>query len=534
MNNPFYRPRTYLNWTMMVAFLAISVGAAMAQSDITYDLQKPKAFENRKLRSELTPDKKMNPVKRLKENIVAQYNFYFNANNKLEESIRAVRSSYKDNFNALLPYYGMPLESFKGQQQNLDSVVIKCNNGILLHDLRNDWVDDLYLLMGKSYFYQQKFDSAFDVFQYINYTFQPKSKNEKGFEKQIGSNLSETGTPFNIATREKGEGARLSSRNDALLWIIRTQFAVGSDDVARSLIAVLRRDTYFPKRLKDELADLTAYGFYRSGQYDSAAHMMESSMNVCRDNRERSRRLFLIAQLYASVNKKKEAEEFFDKSITLTTDPIMEAYARIYQVGLSSDEADLNKRIDENVELLLQMIKKEKYRSYRSIIYEAAATMELERKQTAKAIELLIASTQFDGIEPTAKTKTQLRIAELAFDSKNYKIAKNYFDSVGNGQLSEAVASKKTITAELMLYFDLLDKEDSLQRIARLPEKEREEFLRQLLRKLKKEQGIQEEEVQSNGRGAVQQRTSILGPNSGNIFSNDPKRENGISIIPLW
>lgn len=524
MNNPFYRPRTYLSWTMMVAFLAISVGAAMAQSDITYDLQKPKAFENRKLRSELTPDKKMNPVKRLKENIVAQYNFYFNANNKLEESIRAVRSSYKDNFNALLPYYDMPLESFKGQQQNLDSVVIKCNNGILLHDLRNDWVDDLYLLMGKSYFYQQKFDSAFDVFQYINYTFQPKSKNEKGFEKQIGSNLSETGTPFNIATREKGEGARLSSRNDALLWIIRTQFAVGSDDVARSLIAVLRRDTYFPKRLKDELADLTAYGFYRSGQYDSAAHMMESSMGVSKDNRERSRRLFLIAQLYASVNKKKEAEEFFDKSITLTTDPIMEAYARIYQVGLSSDEADLNKRIDENVELLLQMIKKEKYRSYRSIIYEAAATMELERKQTAKAIELLIASTQFDGIEPTAKTKTQLRIAELAFDSKNYKIAKNYFDSVGNGQLSEAVASKKTIAAELMLYFDLLDKEDSLQRIARLPEKEREEFLRQLLRKLKKEQGIQEEEVQSTGRGAVQQRTSILDPNSGNIFSNDPKK----------
>ena len=524
MNKPLCRWRTCFFLTLLTALLSGIAPGVAAQTDITYDLEKPKGFENRKLRSELTPDKKIGPVKRMKENIVAQYNFYFNANNKLEESIRSVRSAQKDSFNRLLSYYDLPLEAFKGQQQNLDSVIIKCNNGILLHDLRNDWVDDLYLLMGKSYFYQQKFDSAFDVFQYINYTFQPKSKNEKGFEKQIGSNLSETGTPFNVATREKGEGARRSSRNDALLWIIRTQFATGSDDEARSLIAILQKDNFFPKRLSDELNDLKGYGFYRLGQYDSTALYLTRSMGVCIDNKARSRRMFLIGQLYAAINKKDTAELYFDKSIALTTDPILEAYARIYQVGLSSNEADLNKRIDENVSLLLQMAKKEKYLAYRSIIYEAAAAMELERKETNKAINLLITSSSFADADPIAKSKTQLRIAELAFDSKQYRISKQYFDSINASQLSESETNKKLIASELILYFDAIEKEDSLQRIANMPEKVRDEFLRQLLKKLKKEQGIQDEETDAVGRGALQQRTSALDPNTGNIFASDSKK----------
>ena len=40
----------------------------VAQLNLTYDLKKPKAYENRKLKSEMTPDKKINPVKRMKEN----------------------------------------------------------------------------------------------------------------------------------------------------------------------------------------------------------------------------------------------------------------------------------------------------------------------------------------------------------------------------------------------------------------------------------------------------------------------------------
>jgi hypothetical protein len=141
------------------------------------------------LKSELTPDKKINPVKRMKENIVAHYNFYFNANNKLQDVLNSAKKAHKDSFNRPLAFYNYTLDQTAAQKQELDSVIHKSNNGILLHDLRNDWVDDLYLLMGQAYYYQKKFDSAYDVFQYINYTFQPRTKDEMGLEKTIGSNI---------------------------------------------------------------------------------------------------------------------------------------------------------------------------------------------------------------------------------------------------------------------------------------------------------------------------------------------------------
>ncbi|MFZ9589709.1 MAG: hypothetical protein ACO28V_08260, partial [Chitinophagaceae bacterium] len=167
-----------------------------AQLNLTYDLKKPKAYENRKLKSELTPDKKINPVKKMKENVVAHYNFYFNANNKLQDVLISAKKSHKDSFSRQLAFYNYSLDQTAAQKQELDSVIHKSNNGILLHDLRNDWVDDLYLLMGQAYYYQKKFDSAYDVFQYINYTFQPRTKDEIGFEKTIGSNLNTSGNIY--------------------------------------------------------------------------------------------------------------------------------------------------------------------------------------------------------------------------------------------------------------------------------------------------------------------------------------------------
>jgi len=46
------------------------VNGLLSQVNITFDLKKPKNYENRKLPSELTPDKKIGPIKRLKEKYI--------------------------------------------------------------------------------------------------------------------------------------------------------------------------------------------------------------------------------------------------------------------------------------------------------------------------------------------------------------------------------------------------------------------------------------------------------------------------------
>ena len=504
---------------------------SFAQLNLTYDLKKPKAYENRKLKSELTPDKKINPVKRMKENIVAHYNFYFNANNKLQDVLNSAKKAHKDSFNRPLAFYNYTLDQTAAQKQELDSVIHKSNNGILLHDLRNDWVDDLYLLMGQAYYYQKKFDSAYDVFQYINYTFQPRTKDEMGLEKTIGSNINTSGNIYTVSTKESGLTGKSAARNDALVWIVRTLLAQDNDDDAKSLMETLFRDRNFPKRLKAALAEQKAHFFYKNNQADSCTYYLEKSMDATSSTLEKARRYFLIAQLKTKSGSKEDASDFYHKAIKITTDPVMEAYARINQVALSSNDEDLEKRTEEQINMLLKMAKREKYLNYQSIIYNAAAEMEIGRNKPIAAIALLLKSNAANTDDPTGRSYNNLKIATLAFNNKDYKLAKTYYDSLGliPAERQNEVDIKKKVTGELVGLLSTIEKEDSLETIAKMPQKERDDYLKSLLKKLKKEEGLIEDEEETTALNAATgggrgQRNNLLDETAGNIFNNSQQK----------
>jgi outer membrane protein assembly factor BamD (BamD/ComL family) len=501
---------------------------ALGQGNITFDLKKPKLYENRKLPSETTPDGKISPVKKLKQNIVTHYNFYFNANNKITGVLASAKKSFKDTFSNLIPVYNYSLDQTAQQKDELDSVIIKCNNGILLHDLRNDWVDNLYFLMGQSYFYQKKFDSAYDVFQYINYTFQPRSKDELGYEKSIGSNKNNNGNVFNISSKEKQGVAHLFNhndiRNETLVWIVRTLIEMKNFDDAKGLLETLYRDNQFPKRLIPYLAEQKGYWFYTQSQYDSAAFYLDQSIPTCRDNSEKARRCFLIGQLYAKKGNEQLADHFFEKSIALTLDPVMDVFARIQQIGISAGGSDENKKIESNIQALLKMGEREKYSSYKPIIYASAAMLEQKRNNLTPAIQLYIKSNSYNQSDPYLKNKNNIEIAEIAFAQKNYSLAKVYYDSImiENINSSDDIHIKKSIVADLVKFLKIAAREDSLQKIAAMPETERNIYLLEQLKKIKKEAGANDE----NGRAGApsMQKNSILNPTSGSLFTDDTKK----------
>lgn len=521
------RPRFLFSCAFFLT-LILTVQDIFAQGNITFDLKKPKLYENRKLPSELTPDKKINPIKKAKENIVSHYNFYFNANKKLNGVLANAKQSFKDTFNNLIPFFNYNLDQTASQQSELDSVIIKCNNGILLHDLRNDWVDDLYLLMGQSYFYQKKFDSAYDVFQYINYNFQPKEKDEIGFEKSIGSNINTSGNVYTISSKEKKGIERiighLSIRNESLIWIARTLIEMNNDDDAKSLIETLYRDPQFPNRLKDKLAELKAYFFYRRTQYDSSANYLEKSVETSENTAERARKYFLIAQLYAQKKIGKKADQFFEKSISNTTDPVMEAFARIQQIGLNEDDDNEDKKIETNIQSLLLMSKKEKYTNYKGIIYYSAAQLELKRKKLNNAINLLIKSNEFNQSDLALKNKNFISIAELAFVEKNYTLAKNYYDSIRAEDLASStdLTLKRSIVSELVNSLRIVATEDSLQLVAAMNEKDRTNYILDIVKKLKKEQGFIDENEKSGIPSTP--KNNILDVTTGSLFPTESKK----------
>ena len=220
------------------------------------------------------------------------------------------KAAFKDDYSQLLPFYNYTLEATSQNKQELDSIIYKCTAGIFLHDLRNSWIDNMYLLLGKAYFFRNDLDSAALTFQYLNFSFAPKE--EGGYDIPIGSNASNEDGEFSIATKEKNSiwtklTSRPPSRNESFIWQIRNHIEKNELPEASGIIEILRHDPNFPKRLDTDLARSLAYWFYKQQVYDSAAFHLSKALNEADNNQEKARWEYLIAQMYQLSNKNEEA-----------------------------------------------------------------------------------------------------------------------------------------------------------------------------------------------------------------------------------
>ena len=498
------RPNRYTLTAFFSFILCLVSLSSFSQLGIAFDLKKPKEYEERVLRSEKSDQKKFSLPKRFIQNTVTHYNFYFNANNKLNEVLENAKAEFKDDYSLLLPFYNYSLDITAGDSIQLDSITYKSSTGIALHDLRNDWVDNLYLLWGASYYLQKKFDSAYLMFQFINYAFATKEKD--GYYLAIGSSR-DGNSALSISTKEKNSipkkiFAEPPSRNDAFIWQIRNFLAQDQFAEAASLIVTLRSDPVFPKRLQNDLQEVQAYWFYKQNMWDSAAAHLINALDNATNKQEKTRWEFLAAQLYELSGNYKEAEKYYAKVSSHTTDPVMDIYARLFSIKVNKDGGD--KTIDKNVAELIKMAKRDKYTDYRDIIYYMAAQMLLEGNNTDAAISLLLKSTQYSTAGNDAqRNKAFLQLAELSFAKKQYRPAYNYYDSLKLDEPSlkniEALTARKEMLQRLALNSEIITRQDSLQRIALLPEDDRRDFVKKMVRQIRKQQGLKDEAPVTSG-----------------------------------
>ena len=169
------------------------------------------------------------------------------------------------------------------------------------------------------------------------------------------------------------------------------------------------------------------------------------------------------------------------------------------------------------------MARKEKYLAYRDIIYYTAAQMELERQNVAGARALLVKSTQYSQENPQQRNRSFLQLADLAYNEKDYPAARRYYDSVDATAITANAASfesRKELLGILAGPMGIIYRQDSLQRVAGMPDAEREAYIRKLVRQLRKSQGLKEEEPT-----AAALNNPLNQSTSSELFTNAPKGE---------
>lgn len=502
--------RTFSNIFLTVLLTIVSL-TALCQPGSTIELEKPKQYERRTLVSEKTGQKKFKYTKRLYQNTVTHYNYYFNASNRLKEIVDQAKKSFREDYTKLLPFYDYSLD-VTAANGDIDSIIYKCNAGILLHDLRNDWIDNMYLLLGQAYYYRKNFDSANDVFRYINYAWAPKE--EGGYDIPVGSNVSGTGE-FTVATKENNSLVKKvfstpPSRNESLLWEVRNYIETDHFGEASGIIEILKTDPVFPERLKPELEELIAYWNYKQGISDSSVSHLTKALETADNNFERARMEFLTAQLYERIDSIQKAIDWYGRAASHTTDPVMEVYANLNAIKASGSKDE--KVLKEKLDNLMKMAKRDKYLGYRDIIYYAIAQVELDLKNDSAAVQMLKKSVRYNTEEnPEQRSKSFLLLADVSYNTGKYVDAKNYYDSVESSVITDtaALARMDYRKAGLAIIADgiiTINREDSLQTVAAMPKDKRDALIRKTVRALRKQQGLSDEpELSVNP--AVQQNT---------------------------
>lgn len=525
---------------LSVIFLLL-LRTASGQVGIDYELQKPPKWENRVLASETSNNgKKFKKLRHFIQNNITHYNYYYNANEKVETVVARAKAQFHDDFTRFLPFYNFTLDATAAQKKDLDSVMYKCTMGILIHDTRNDWIDNLYLLMGEAYFYRKMYDSAYITFQFLNYAFAPKESD--GYFIPIGSNYNrdQGGNADKVSTVEKP--TKLDkvfdlpppSRNDALVWKVRTYLAQERYTEAAALIQVLDHDPQFPGRLRPSLNEVRALYYYNQGVYDSTAYFLIKALPAAGTRDEYARWEYLIAQCYEKTDHSYEAKTFYERAFTHTYDPILDIYARLNAIRDNKEGgADY---INRNIEALEKMARKDRFEAYRDIIYYTAAQMELERKNKQGAInflQLCIKNSPPNGVQ---KNKAFLQLAGISFDDKRYRLAKNLYDSVNMIDLASKgedvgwLNDRKAALAIVVAQLDVMARQDSLQRIAAMPPAQRDALLKKMARTLRRLQGLKDEAEEESGVASTSSQNKAVpdlfggsgGVNAADWYFNNP------------
>jgi tetratricopeptide (TPR) repeat protein len=493
--------------TFCIALLAVLwFPDSYGQPVLPSDLKKPKKYENRQLGAEKSSEKKFKVPRKFIQNTVTHYNWYFNANNRLNEVIERAKLAHKEDYSQLLPFYNYSIAQ-TSEDKELDSVIIKSNAGILIHDLRNSWIDNLYMLMGKAYYFRNNLDSAYMTFQYINYAFSKKEKD--GYDIPIGSNATEGGTALSVSTKENNSIVNKAlttppSRNESFIWQIKTYIARDMMPEAVALIETIKNDPLFPERLQTDLNEVQALYFYQKENYDSAAYYLSQSLDNATSRQEASRWEYLVAQLYELAKKRTLAVEFYERARKRTLDPVLEVYAILNSIKQNNGDSAA---IKKNIEELRKMGRRDKYVNYRDIIYYTAAQIELERHNVQGAKEMLLRSTKASSanLNPAQRSKSFLLLGDLYYDEKEYHEAKNFYDSVNNNDpgVPDPVAldNRKMVLSMIVTQLDVIHRQDSLQKIAAMPEAQRVALIKKMVRSIRRKQGLKEEEQQQEQPG---------------------------------
>jgi len=423
--------------------------------------------------------------------VTAEYNALYNGYLALEEGKKSLNDAYTDNYWEILPIERMQISEeimLPGQSknENFNRAEEKAVKAIQKHSMniegkeKNPQIDEAYLLLGKSSYFDQRFVPALEAFNYILYKYPASDK-----------------------------------INQAKIWREKTNIRLDNDELAiKNLKRLLEKEDIKGQDLADASAMLSQ-AFLNIKIVDSAVTHLETASNATKNNDERGRYKFIQGQLYNTLGYKDSANMAFDKVIELNRKT-----PRIYLISAHLEKI---KNFDyENgdklacLELLTDLEENRENRPYLDKIYHQIGEYHRNNNSEYLAVQYYNRSLRTESRDKELRARNYQILGDLNFDNSEYKIAGAYFDSTManlkmNSKPYRLIKRKRDNLEDVIYYEDIVQVNDSILTLVNLPETDRiayfESFIETL--KAKAEEEKQRAEVAERNNGLITGNNTI-------------------------
>ena len=477
-------------------------------------------------------------INRTYHGMTARYNGYFNANELLRLSMSTYRSSLKENYYEVLPIEALPNEEqVVGLYPAIDTAIVKCTKVIQRHSMpgndkpslkkeeHNNWIDENWTTIGIANFYRRDYDAALKGFAFVKkfYKNDPSIYIADLWLAKTNIQLNKlTDAGFNL----KNVDQALESQSDASK---ERQSGKQKQNEKEQVVAKV------PKKILFDFYKTKAEYALRKQESKEAVKHLEEAIKFAKIKTDISRTHFIIAQLNEKSGDRTEAKKHYSQCLKYNAPYEMHFNARLKRAFMGGDEKVRKE--------LMKMLRDPKNAPYKDQIYYALADIELQRSNEVKAVEFLTLSAFYSTANTRQKGMAYERLGNLSFARRDYVKAQKYYDSCAvviddTYPNAEGVRNKAENLADLVIAVETAAFEDSVQRIARMEEKERIRFIENVIKKIKDEEA-RRKKMEAEKLRELQQNQNLFVQNAGSgskwYFNNPKTRSDGFDEFrKLW
>lgn len=408
-------------------------------------------------------------------NMTARFNGYYYSNENIKETVKKIEKVNKDDFSKIIPLFIYTNNTTsKTFYSDCDKTIKKSSVVIQRHTITErkskkeipnacKWIDENYVLIGKAHFYKRDLFSALEAFEYVSKIYpNPEAK------------------------------------YTGMLWMMRTNNEIGSYSLTEASLDEIRNATDFPndRSYQRELAAVTADYHIKREDYNASIKHLTKAIALTRKKTTKARYTYVLAQVYEKLGDNKKASHYYSLVPGLHPSYDMAFNAQINRAKLYDISEGGSKIIKKQ---LNKMLRDDKNIEFQDQIYYALADIAVKENDVPLALTYLSKSIKASTSNNTQKALSYLKRADIYFEKPDYKNAQANYDStmtfLPKDYVDYAVIEekKKSLTA-LVVNLNVIVLEDSLQRLGKMSESEREKTIENMITKIEEEEKRKEEE----------------------------------------